>query len=71
MRVVQDTNAIISELNFPGNECLVLDLARRSRFELYLSLFILGEVAEVLEHKFKWPEDRSSMALEALQQTGI
>ena len=26
-------------------------------------------MAEVLEHKFNWPEDRSSMALEALQQT--
>ena len=69
MRVVLDTNVIISGLNFPGNERMVLDLARRSRFELYLSRLILGEVAEVLERRFNWPEDRSPMALEALQQT--
>ncbi len=69
MRVVLDTNVIISGLNFPGNERMVLDLARRSRFELYLYLFIIGEVAEVLEREFNWPDDRSSMALETLQQT--
>ena len=69
MRVVLDTNVIVSGLNFPGNERMVLDLARRSRFEPYLSQFILGAVAEVLERKFNRPDERSSMALEALQQT--
>lgn len=29
MKAVLDTNIIISTLNFPGNERLVLDLARR------------------------------------------
>lgn len=71
MRVVLDTNVIFSGLNFPGNERMVLDLARRARFELYLSLFILGEVAEVLERKFNWSDDRSSMALEALHRTAV
>ena len=66
MRVVLDTNVIVSGLNFPGNERLVLELALRGRFGLYLSPFILGEVAEVLGHKFDWTEERSSQALRAL-----
>ena len=48
MRVVLDTNVIVSGLNFPGNERLVLELALRGRFELCLSPFIIEEVAGVL-----------------------
>ena len=66
MRVVLDTNVIVSGLNFPGNERLVLELALRGRFELYLSPFILGEAAGVLGRKFDWAEERSSEALIAL-----
>ena len=68
MRVVLDTNVIVSGLNFPGNERLVLDLARRGRFDLYLSPFILEEVAGVLVRKFGWAEERSSQALRALEE---
>ena len=66
MRVVLDTNVIVSGLNFPGNERLVLELALRGRFELYLSTFILEEAAGVLTRKFDWDEERSSQALRAL-----
>ena len=66
MRVVLDTNVIVSGLNFPGNERLVLELALRGRFELCLSPFILKEVAGVLGRKFDWTEERSSQALRAL-----
>ncbi len=66
MRVVLDTNVIVSGLNFPGNERYVLELALRGRFELYLSTFILEEAAGVLERKFDWDEERSSQALRAL-----
>ena len=66
MRVVLDTNVIVSGLNFPGNERLVLELAVRGRFELYLSTFILEEAAGVLGRKFDWDEERSSEALRAL-----
>ncbi len=48
MRVGLDTCVIISGLNFTGNERLVLELARRGRFEFYLSTFILQETAGVL-----------------------
>ena len=65
MRVVPDSNVIVSGLNFPGNERLVLELALRGRFELYLSPFILEETAGVLGRKFDWAEDRVSQALSA------
>ena len=66
MRVVLDTNVIVSGLNFPGNERQVLELALRGRFELYLSTFILEEAAGVLGRKFDWDPERSSQALRAL-----
>ena len=62
MRVVLDTNILISGLNFSGNERFVLELARRGRFELYLSPFILQETAGVLTRKFGWSEERSTQA---------
>ena len=66
MRVVLDTNGIVSGLNFPGNERLVLDLALRGRFEWCASQFILDEVAGVLSRKFAWDPERSSQAVQVL-----
>ena len=69
MRVVLDTNVIVSGLNFPGNERIVLDLARRGRFELCLSPFILEEVSGVLGRKFGWSEGRSTQAIQMLRDS--
>ena len=63
MRVVLDTNVIISALNFPGNERMVLELALRGRFEFYLSMFIPEEVAGALTRKFGWDEERAAQAI--------
>ena len=71
MRVVQDTNVIISALNFPGNERLVLELALRGRFELFLSLSILDEVAGVLVRKFGWEQERTARAISVLRNAAI
>ncbi|MCY3911724.1 MAG: putative toxin-antitoxin system toxin component, PIN family [Chloroflexi bacterium] len=68
MRVVLDTNVIVSGLNFPGNERLLLDLALRGRIELYLSPFILDEVFGVLARKFGWADDDVQQALRRLRQ---
>ena len=68
MRVVLDTNVMVSGLHFPGNERLVLELALRGRFELYLSSFILEEIAGVLGRKFGWDEDRVSEARRTLEK---
>jgi putative PIN family toxin of toxin-antitoxin system len=67
MRVVFDTNVIVSALNFPGNERLVLELALRGRFEFYLSRFIQEEVAGVLTCKFDWDEERTAQALQGIE----
>ncbi len=67
MRVFLDTNLIISALNFPGNERLVLELALRGRFEFYLSLFILEEVAGMLVRKFGWDEERTAQAIRVIE----
>ncbi len=69
MRVVLDTNVIVSGLNFPGNERIILELALRGRFELCLSPFILEEVAGVLASKFAWGEDRETEAVRTLGST--
>lgn len=67
MRIVLDTNVIVSGLNYPGNERLVLDMARRGRFHLYLSPFILNEVGGVLSRKFAWDEEKVFQALRMLR----
>ena len=67
MRVVLDSNVIVSGLNFPGNERMVLELALRGRFQLFLSWFILGEVSGVLTRKFGWDQERALRAVSALQ----
>ena len=66
MRVVLDTNVIVSGLNFPGSESRVLELALRGRLELCLSPFILEEVGGVLGRKFDWSKERLSQALRML-----
>ena len=71
MRVVLDTNVIISALNFPGNERLVLELALRGRFELYLSRFILEEAAGALVRKFGWDEERAAQAVLVIENAAI
>jgi len=56
-RVVAESNVIISAFVFGGVPELVFALARDGRFELYLSRFILEEVAGVLARsKFGWKE---------------
>ena len=67
MKVVLDTNVIVSGLNFPGNERQILDLARGSGYDLYLSPFILAEVAGVLVRKFRWDETFASQAVDLLK----
>jgi putative PIN family toxin of toxin-antitoxin system len=71
MRVVIDTNVIISGLNFPGKEREVLDLARLGRFEFYLSPFILVEVSSVLCQKFGWSENLADAAVRMLANWAV
>ena len=63
MRAVLDANIVISGLVFPGNERQVLELARQGAFELYLSPFIMQEIAGVLRRKFEWSREQLTEAL--------
>lgn len=63
MKVVVDTNVIVSGLNFPGNERRVLDLARRGKYDLYLSGVIFEELAGVLRRKFRWDDGATTRAM--------
>ncbi|MDE2938289.1 MAG: PIN domain-containing protein [Chloroflexota bacterium] len=65
--MVLDTNAVVSALNFPGNERLALELGLRGRFGFYLSCFILGEVAGVLTRKFGWDQERAGQAIRVIE----
>ncbi len=69
--MVLNTNVMISALNFPGNERLVLELALRGRFEFNLSRFILEEVAGVLTRKFGWYEERMAQAIRVIENAAI
>jgi putative PIN family toxin of toxin-antitoxin system len=49
VRVVLDTNCVISGLFWQGAPRQILDLARAGRIELYTSLHLLAELADVLK----------------------
>jgi hypothetical protein len=54
LRVVIDTNVIVSALNFGGNPKAVLELARKNRIHHITSPFIIREIEKVLTQKFGW-----------------
>ena len=53
MRVVLDSNIIVSGLLYQGNESRVLQLGSEKYFEMFLSELILSEVARALRNKFR------------------
>ena len=71
LRVVLDTNAIVSGLNFSGNEFRVLELDISGRVQMYLSPFILGEVERVLQRKFGWEVSTARDAIRAIRQWAV
>ncbi len=64
MKVVLDTNVLLSALHFGGTPRAVLEKAIRGEVKLYLSDPILAELLAVLQRpKFCYPEE----ALQAIQ----
>ncbi|MEA1904517.1 MAG: putative toxin-antitoxin system toxin component, PIN family [Candidatus Hadarchaeota archaeon] len=51
MRVCLDTNILVSAALLGGNERKLLELARKGKFKLVLSAWILSELEEVLRTK--------------------
>ena len=66
-RLVADSNVLISALHRRGKPQAILDLARAGDVDLYLSPFILDEVAGILSRKLGWDDERVSLALLGLR----
>ena len=68
MKVVCDTNILISALIFPGGPPdQILNLARLKEIALCLSPDILTEFKKVLLLKFKYPEEETEHFLDRLK----
>jgi putative PIN family toxin of toxin-antitoxin system len=70
MRIVADTNAIVSALVFGGVPRQVLALAEAGRCELFYSEAIQNEVRRVLTEKFGWDATSLQKALPVLWSMG-
>jgi len=70
MRIVVDTNVIVSALVFGGVPRQILELADTGRCELFFSEAIQTEVRRVLVEKFAWETTTLRKALQVLWSVG-
>jgi uncharacterized protein len=63
MRIVADTNVIVSALVFGGVPRQVLEMADAGQCELFYSAAIQDEVQRILAGKFGWDESRLRQVL--------
>ena len=68
IRIVPDSNVLISGLNFRGRERTVLALGERGEIAVYLSPFILAEVRRTLPRKFHYSPAAAQAEIDALRQ---
>ncbi|MEE8359022.1 MAG: putative toxin-antitoxin system toxin component, PIN family [Candidatus Hydrothermarchaeales archaeon] len=66
IRVVADTNVIISGIFWRGSPYKVMKKALQKEFFLVTSTAILEEVSERLKHKFKLPEEEIEKLMDIL-----
>ena len=57
IKLVLDSNVIISAIVFGGKPRIILNFIIEGRFTLCLSKAIIDEVLEILEIKFKYPQN--------------
>jgi putative PIN family toxin of toxin-antitoxin system len=70
VRVVFDTNIYISAFAIPGGNAEDAYLeAVRDTFELFTSVAILTEIAQILQTKFYWTTERTRDAVQAISAT--
>ena len=70
MRVVFDTNVLVSAFNFPGGPPeAVYRLALEDRIESITSLPLLAELGRVLTEKFEWEPSRVEEAVAQVAET--
>lgn len=71
IKIVVDTNVFISAFVFGGKPLEIIQLFLKDKVELYISPFIINELARILEEKFSWEEDRIKKILEILELKAI
>lgn len=70
MRIVLDTNVLISALAFPGSKPdLILRRVRRREMDLFVSPFILSELDRVLRRKFRFGKKEADAQVAAIRRT--
>jgi putative PIN family toxin of toxin-antitoxin system len=70
IRIVLDTNVIVSALVFGGVPRAILELAEAGQCELFYSEAIQSEVRRVLAEKFDWAPATLQQVLPALWSAG-
>lgn len=55
VRIVPDTNVIVSAYEFGGAPERVIDRAVAAEVEMYISPAIMAETVRILRDKFRWP----------------
>lgn len=71
IRIVTDTNILISALNYGGVCEEILKLAREKSLELLISPEILSEFTEVLYRKFKFSPEKTKEAIDRITNISI
>ncbi|CBE68294.1 MAG: putative toxin-antitoxin system toxin component, PIN family [Candidatus Methylomirabilis oxygeniifera] len=68
MRIVLDTNVLISALAFPGSKPdQILYRIRRGEIELFISPFILSELDRVLRETFRFAKKEADIRVNAIR----
>lgn len=68
LRVVLDTNVLVSGLNYAGTPSRLLRLLLQGEMDWFVSPFILQELHRILTKKFRWEEERAQRALRLIRE---
>ena len=68
VKMVVDTNVLISAILFGGNPEKVLNMAEENRIEMLISLQILEEFTNVLQDKFSFSQDMAELAASKIKE---
>lgn len=69
LRVVLDTNVLVSGLNYAGTPSRLLMLLLQGEMDWFVSPFILQELRRILVDKFRWEEERAQQALRLIRES--
>lgn len=71
MKVVLDTNVVISALAHGGKPFILLSMARKAEIELVFSPFLFEEIGRILHDKFLWTSERAERIIFRLRRIAV